>query len=67
MLLWAYIVKNISRIYCDSIVLHLLSLLQPEVISCQPGIINLNQDIGIVCCQGEDLEGETNQIQTQRL
>ena len=67
MLLWAYIVKNISRIYCDSIVLHLLSLLQPEVISCQPGIINLNQDIGIVCCQGEDLEGETNQIQTQLL
>jgi len=48
-----------SHIYCDSIVPHLLSLLQPEVIGCQPGIINLNQDIGIVCCQVEDLEGET--------
>lgn len=62
--MWAYIVKNISCIYCDSIVPHLLSLLHPEVIRCQPGIINLNQDIGIVCCQVEDLEGETKKSDT---
>lgn len=38
---------------------HPLSLLQPEVVSCQPGIVDLQQDIGIVSSQGEDLEGET--------
>lgn len=57
MLLWIskVIVKNNSYICRDSPVLHSLSLLQSEVIRCQPGIVDLQQDIGIISCQIEDL------------
>lgn len=45
---------------------HPHSLLQPEVISCQAGIVNLQQHVGIVSCQGEDLRGETHVIEKIR-
>lgn len=45
---------------CAVIVLEHSHSLQPEVISCQSGIVNLEQGIGIVSCLFEDLEGDRN-------
>lgn len=45
---------------------HPRNLLHPEVISCQSGIVNLQQDTGIVSCQVDDLKGETQVIEKVR-
>lgn len=66
MLAWTsrVIVKNNSCACCYNIVPHSLSSLQSEVISCQPGIVDLKQYFGIICCYLDDLEGETKRSDT---
>lgn len=66
MLLWArkVIVKNKVCICWDSIVPHSLSLLQPEVVSCQPGVVDLKHHIGIIIGQIDDLEREAKKLDT---
>lgn len=61
---WAskVILKNNSYICCDNSVPYLVGLLHPEVISCQSGIVDLNQDIGIIDCQIDDLEEEAKKL-----